>query len=249
MRWPDKIASLDVKAFICALLKSSHVLVEHGVLLANARILSAYQSTDAVKEAANLVECLFNDLDRQVKRRVKTVSVLCLGLEAVEVGNMLKLMCPRGSDPSRAKLVLQKSSHPAWIAREYGSETGVLDSAVAMSRALAKMVKSVSEHNIVSHQQDSGDEYLCRDAVWDNLDICPWTSPTEDSCLCTYKNWFARPAGCHDRSFLDLPLSMRSMQRLLRFRMGCHKLPRDTGCWLRVQKQILYIVPAGCLRR
>ena len=70
---------------------------------------------------------------------------------------MLKLMW--GSDPGRAKLVLQKSSHPARIAREYGSETGVLDS-VAMSRALAKMVKSVSEHNTVSHQQDSGDEYL-----------------------------------------------------------------------------------------
>ena len=72
-----------------------------------------------------------------------------------------------------------------------------------------------------------------RGAVWDNLDICPWTSPTEDLRLCTYKNWFARPAGRHDRSLLDLPLSMRSMQR---FRMGCHKLPRDTGCWLGVPR-------------
>ena len=80
-RWPDKTASLDMKAFTCALLTSSHVPVEYGVLLANARILSAYQSTEAVKEAANLVECLFNDLDRQVNRRVKMVSVLCL-LEA-----------------------------------------------------------------------------------------------------------------------------------------------------------------------
>ena len=40
----------------------------------------------------------------------------------------------------------------------------------------------------------------------------------------------------HARSLLDLPLSMRCMQRLLRFRMGCHKLPRDTGCWLRVPR-------------
>ena len=48
------------------------------------------------------------------------------------------------------------------------------------------------------------------------------------SRLCTYKNWFARPAGRHARSLLDLPLSLRCMQRLLRFRMGCHKLPRDT---------------------
>ena len=33
------------------------------------------------------------------------------------------------------------------------------------------------------------------DAVWDNLDICPRTQPTGDSCLCTYTNWFDRPAG------------------------------------------------------
>ena len=66
-----------------------------------------------------------------------------------------------------------------------------------------------------------------RDAVWDNLDICPRTCPTEDSRLCTYKNWFARPAGHNARSLLDLPLSMRCMQRLMRFRMGCHKLPKS----------------------
>ena len=38
-----------------------------------------------------------------------------------------------------------------------------------------------------------------RDAVWDDLDICPRTYPTEDLRLCTYKMWFARPAGCHAR--------------------------------------------------
>ena len=79
-----------------------------------------------------------------------------------------------------------------------------------------------------------------REAVWDDLDICPRTCPTEDSRPCTYnKNWFARPGGRHARSLLDLPLSMHCMrmQRLLRFRMGCHKLPRDTGCWLRVPRR------------
>ena len=75
-----------------------------------------------------------------------------------------------------------------------------------------------------------------RDSVWGNLDICPKTCPTENSRLCAYRNWFARPAGRHARSLLDLPLSMRCMQRLLPFRMGCHKLPRDTGCWLRVPR-------------
>ena len=106
-----------------------------------------------------------------------------------------------------------------------------------------------------------------RDVVWDNLDICPRTCPTKDSRLCTYKNWFARPADCYARSFLDLPLSMRCMQRLLRFRLGCHKLPRDTSdsypaspghvvsqyCMLALcakTKLILYIIVlAGCLRR
>ena len=105
-----------------------------------------------------------------------------------------------------------------------------------------------------------------RDTVWDNLDICPRTCPTEDSRLCTYKNWFARPADRHARSLLNLPLSMRCMQRLLRFRMGCHKLPRGTSdsdpaspghivsqyCMLASYaktKLILYIVPAGCLMR
>ena len=75
-----------------------------------------------------------------------------------------------------------------------------------------------------------------RNAVWDHLDICSRTCPTEKSRLCTYKNWFPRPAGRHGRSLLDLSLSMRCMQRLLRFRMGCHKLPRDTGCWLHVPR-------------
>ena len=38
-----------------------------------------------------------------------------------------------------------------------------------------------------------------RDAIWDDMDICPRTCPTRDSCMCTYKNWFARPAGRHAR--------------------------------------------------
>ena len=58
-----------------------------------------------------------------------------------------------------------------------------------------------------------------------HLDICPRTCPTEKSRLCTYKNWFARPAGRHSRSLLDLPLSVRCTQCMLRFRMGCHRLP------------------------
>ena len=76
-----------------------------------------------------------------------------------------------------------------------------------------------------------------RDAIWETLDICPGTCPTRDSRMCTYKNWFARPAIRNARSLLDLPLYMRCMHRFLRFRMGCHKLPRDTGCLLGVPRQ------------
>lgn len=64
-----------------------------------------------------------------------------------------------------------------------------------------------------------------RNAVWDNLGICSRNCPTEDSRQCTHKNWFAMPAGNHiwdmqAGTLLDLLLSMRCMQRLLRFRMG-----------------------------
>ena len=75
-----------------------------------------------------------------------------------------------------------------------------------------------------------------RDAVWDGLDICPRTCPSLDAKLCTYKRWFVRPADKHARSLLDLPVSRRCMQRFLRFRMGCHKLPRDVGAWVGIPR-------------
>ena len=71
-----------------------------------------------------------------------------------------------------------------------------------------------------------------RDAIWDGLDICPRTCPSVNARLCTYAQWFARPVGRHARSLLDLQVSRRCMQRFLRFRMGCHRLPRDTGAWI-----------------
>ena len=75
-----------------------------------------------------------------------------------------------------------------------------------------------------------------RDAVWDGLDICPRTCPSFNAKLCTYATWFARPVEKHARSLLDLPVSRRCMQRFLRFRMGCHRLPRDTGAWVGIPR-------------
>ena len=37
----------------------------------------------------------------------------------------------------------------------------------------------------------------------------------------------------HARSLSDIPVSATCMKRLLRFRMGCHRLPRDEGSWAR----------------
>ena len=71
-----------------------------------------------------------------------------------------------------------------------------------------------------------------RDAIWDGLDICPRTCPRENSRCCTYARWFARPPEKHARSLLDIPISASCMKGLLRFRMGCHRLPRDEGSWI-----------------
>ena len=72
-----------------------------------------------------------------------------------------------------------------------------------------------------------------RDAVWDGLDTCPRTCPSEKARCCKYSRWFARPLGKHARSLLDIPVSAACMKGLLRFRMGCHRLPRDEGSWAR----------------
>ena len=75
-----------------------------------------------------------------------------------------------------------------------------------------------------------------RDAVWEGLDVCPRTCPSARARLCTYAAWFARPPHKHARSLLDLPLGSRTMQALLRFRMGVHRLPKDEGSWNRTPR-------------
>ena len=66
--------------------------------------------------------------------------------------------------------------------------------------------------------------------LWEGLDICPRTCPSEDATLCTYVRWFARPAGLRQPGPLVMqPLSARCMRTLLRFRMGSHSLPIVLG--------------------
>ena len=65
-------------------------------------------------------------------------------------------------------------------------------------------------------------------AEWLNLDVCPRTCVSRGARLCTYLRWFAKPAG-EQRSCLKVLVSASRMRRFLRFRVGCHGLPRDTG--------------------
>ena len=65
-----------------------------------------------------------------------------------------------------------------------------------------------------------------RQRVWDGLDICPRTAPSQGARKCTYERWFRKPSWA-GASPLTLPLTHAAMQRFLRFCTGCHGLPKD----------------------
>ena len=67
-----------------------------------------------------------------------------------------------------------------------------------------------------------------RQHVWDGLDVCPRTAPSQGARVCTYGRWFRKPSWA-GASLLRLPLTHTAMQRVLRFRTGCHGLPKDVG--------------------
>ena len=60
-----------------------------------------------------------------------------------------------------------------------------------------------------------------RQRVWDGLDICPRTAPSQGARKCTYEQWFRKPSWA-GASPLTLPLTHAAMQRFLRFCTGCH---------------------------
>lgn len=72
--------------------------------------------------------------------------------------------------------------------------------------------------------------------VWENLDVCPRTAPTQGAKLCTYARWFRRPSWQRS-SLLLLPITHAAMKRVLRFRTGCHGLPRDLGAQQNVPRR------------
>ena len=70
-------------------------------------------------------------------------------------------------------------------------------------------------------------------SIWDGLGVCPRTCPSQKVRCCTYLRWFARPLDEHARSLLNILVSAACMKGLLKFRMGCHRLPKDEGSWAR----------------
>ena len=61
----------------------------------------------------------------------------------------------------------------------------------------------------------------------------PGLAPLRKVGVARNARWFARPVQRHARSLLDIPVSAACMKDLLRFCMGCHRLPRDEGSWAR----------------
>ena len=143
-------------------LKHSYNMLGHGPVMANARVLSNYQSTGALKEGAMTVKCLFHLPNRDCQSKLETVDVLCLGLEAVALYNMLKAMWGNRSDmPS---LVLAKCSHPSRTARESGTNGTVLDS-LSASRMLAKCVKPAMDYITVCNKHRVAYSIMSGDAI------------------------------------------------------------------------------------
>jgi hypothetical protein len=63
---------------------------------------------------------------------------------------------------------------------------------------------------------------------WAAQSPCPRTAPRRGARLCTYARWFLDPA-LRRGGVLRLPVSPAVMRSFLRFRTGCHGLPRDVG--------------------
>ena len=59
---------------------------------------------------------------------------------------------------------------------------------------------------------------------WD-CDVCPRTCDTVGATFCKYLRWFALPDGAASNAFFRLPLGPSRVFQIVRFRLGCHKLP------------------------
>ena len=83
-------------------------------------------------------------------------------------------------------------------------------------------------HIDVSHVKNLLDRQ--GDLLWDDLDISPRSCPSTRALYCRYQRWFARPSHVPQRKMaLKLHLPDRILRAFMRFRLGCHNLPIDSG--------------------
>ena len=75
-----------------------------------------------------------------------------------------------------------------------------------------------------------------RQASFAGLPPDPRSSPSAHVKSCTYHRWFSRPMGCKSASYWNIPMGTAKLQRLFRFRMGCHRLPIEQGRHLRLPR-------------
>jgi hypothetical protein len=71
-------------------------------------------------------------------------------------------------------------------------------------------------------------------AMFANLHASPRLAPSEGARRCTYTRWFSRLQ--QGDSVIEACIPPPHLQSLLRFRMGCHGLPRDVGSRLQIPR-------------
>ncbi len=64
---------------------------------------------------------------------------------------------------------------------------------------------------------------------WAGLHVSPRTAPSAGAKACTYLRWFARSGKMPAEPYLELPISLSKLKRLVQFRLGSHDLPVEQG--------------------
>ena len=75
-----------------------------------------------------------------------------------------------------------------------------------------------------------------RQVAFDAVPLDPKLSSSSGVKLCTYQQWFARPAGFHCLNYWDVPMGTAKLQRIFRYRMGSHMLPIEQGRHLQLPR-------------
>ncbi len=89
---------------------------------------------------------------------------------------------------------------------------------------------AVNPHTFRRDMSNMSDAYKRN---WAGLHDCPRTAYSARAKSCTYLRWFARPGKMPAEPFLELPISLFRLRRLMQSRLGSHDLPIEQGCMAR----------------